>query len=150
MLSGRCHCVLIVRIRSYSGPHFPAFGINTERYSVSPRSRSECGKMRTRITSNTDTFYAVKPFGILDNEIKYSFFTTFMKTHCLHQSNISFSFFDLVISNSYLLLQVDETLSTIYYYEVSRISNIYHVTLFFAPIFILDTIIKCNCSSNTD
>ena len=23
-----------VRIRSYSGPHFPAFGLNTERYIV--------------------------------------------------------------------------------------------------------------------
>ena len=23
-----------VRIRSYSGPHFPAFGLNTERYGV--------------------------------------------------------------------------------------------------------------------
>ena len=48
-----------VRIRSYSGPHFPACGLNTERYSVSFRIRSECGKMRTRITLNTVTFYAV-------------------------------------------------------------------------------------------
>ena len=42
-----CHCVKSVRIRNYSGPHFPAFGLNTE---------SKCGKMRTRITPNTDTF----------------------------------------------------------------------------------------------
>ena len=28
------HCVKSVRIRIYSGPHFPAFGLNTERYSV--------------------------------------------------------------------------------------------------------------------
>ena len=28
------HCVKSVRIRSYSGPYFPAFGLNTERYSV--------------------------------------------------------------------------------------------------------------------
>ena len=28
------HCVKSVRILSYSGPHFPAFGLNTERYSV--------------------------------------------------------------------------------------------------------------------
>ena len=26
------HCVKSVRIRSYSGPDFPAFGLNTERY----------------------------------------------------------------------------------------------------------------------
>ena len=49
-----------VRIRSYSGPHFPAFELNTERYSVSLRIQSECGKMRPRITPNTDTFYAVR------------------------------------------------------------------------------------------
>ena len=41
------------------GPHFPAFGLNTERYGVSLRIQSECGKMRTRIIPNTDTFYAV-------------------------------------------------------------------------------------------
>ena len=40
-------------------PHFPAFGLNTERYSVSLRIQSECGKMRTRITLNTGTFYTV-------------------------------------------------------------------------------------------
>ena len=39
-----------VRIKSYSGPYFPAFGMNTERYS---------GKIQIRITPNTDTFYAV-------------------------------------------------------------------------------------------
>ena len=29
-----CHCLKSVRIRSYSGPHSPAFGLNTERYSI--------------------------------------------------------------------------------------------------------------------
>ena len=29
------HCVKSVRIRSYSGPYFPAYGQNTERYGVS-------------------------------------------------------------------------------------------------------------------
>ena len=53
------HCVESVRIRSYSGPHFPAFGMNTERNGVSLRIQSECGKMMTRITPNTDTFHAV-------------------------------------------------------------------------------------------
>ena len=28
------HCVKSVRIRNYSSPHFPAFGLNTERYGV--------------------------------------------------------------------------------------------------------------------
>ena len=53
------HGVKGVRIQSYSGPHFPLFGLNKERYGVSLRIQSECGKMRTRITPNTDTFYAV-------------------------------------------------------------------------------------------
>ena len=53
------HCVKSVRIRSHSGLYFPAFGLNTERYFVTLRIQSECGKIRTRITPNTDTFYAV-------------------------------------------------------------------------------------------
>ena len=28
-------CVKSVYVRSYSGPHFPTFGLNTERYGVS-------------------------------------------------------------------------------------------------------------------
>ena len=43
------HCVKSVRIRSYSGPIFPAFGLNTKRYRVteylsvfSPNAR-KCG-----------------------------------------------------------------------------------------------------------
>ena len=42
-----------------SGPYFPAFGLNTERYFVSLRIQTEGGKIRTTITPNTDTFYAV-------------------------------------------------------------------------------------------
>ena len=52
------HCVKSVRIRTYSGPHFPAFGLNTEIY-LSFRIQSQCVKMRTRITPNMDTFYEV-------------------------------------------------------------------------------------------
>ena len=48
-----------VRIWSYSGPYFPAFGLNTERYKVSLHIQFECGKMLSRITPNTDTFHAV-------------------------------------------------------------------------------------------
>ena len=54
------HCLEIVSIQSYSGPYFPAFGLNTEKYSISLRIQSECGKIRTRITPNTGTFYAVR------------------------------------------------------------------------------------------
>ena len=41
--SSERHHVKSVRIRSYSGPYFPVFGLNTERYSVSLRIQSECG-----------------------------------------------------------------------------------------------------------
>ena len=53
------HCVKSVRIRSYSGPYFLAFGLNKERDSVYFRIQFECGKLRTRVTPNTDTFCAV-------------------------------------------------------------------------------------------
>ena len=48
-----------VRIQSYFGLHFPAFGLNMERYGVSLHIQSKCGKIRTRITPNTDNFQAV-------------------------------------------------------------------------------------------
>ena len=61
------HCVKSVRIRSYSAPHFPAFGLNTEYLSVfSPNG----GKFWSRITPNTDTFYAVNT-SILDQILLY-------------------------------------------------------------------------------
>ena len=53
------HCVKSVHIRRYSGLNFPALGLNMERYGVPLFIQSECGKIWTRITSNTDTFYAV-------------------------------------------------------------------------------------------
>ena len=69
------HCVKNVRIRSYSGTYFPTFGLNMERYEVSLRIQSECGKIRNRITANTDTFYAVLP--ILVIIFKTDFFNQF-------------------------------------------------------------------------
>ena len=51
-------CKKSVRIRSFSGLFFPAFGLNTERYGVSLCIESECGKIRTRKTPNTDTYHA--------------------------------------------------------------------------------------------
>ena len=48
------YCVKSVRIWSFSGPYFPAFGLNKERYIP-----SECGKIRSRKTTNTHIFHAV-------------------------------------------------------------------------------------------
>ena len=47
------NCVKIVRIRSYSGPYFPALGLNGERYSLSLRIQSECGKTWTQLRIRT-------------------------------------------------------------------------------------------------
>ena len=41
------HWVKSVRIRSFSDPYFPAFGLNTERYGVSLCIQSKRGKIRT-------------------------------------------------------------------------------------------------------
>ena len=73
------HCVKSARIRSYSGSHFPTFGLNTERYSVSLRIQSEWGKMWTRITPNTDTFPAVgvsfwRPAKLLKQRLRHRYF----------------------------------------------------------------------------
>ena len=37
------HCVKSVRIRSYSGPYFPAFGLNTEYLSVFSQNAGKYG-----------------------------------------------------------------------------------------------------------
>ena len=70
------HCVKSVRIRSISSPYFPGFEQNTERYGVIPRIHSECEKIRTRKTPNTDTFHAVKTM------VK-SIFTILPKSFCI-------------------------------------------------------------------
>ena len=56
-------CVKKPRIRSFSVPYFSAFGLNTESYGVFLRIQLECGKIRTRKSSNTDTFHAVPTKG---------------------------------------------------------------------------------------
>ena len=54
MKNNENHCVKSVRIWSFSGGYFPAFGLNTAL-----RILSECGKIQTRKTPNTGTFHAV-------------------------------------------------------------------------------------------
>ena len=41
-------CVKIIQIRSFSGPHFPVFGLSSEAYYVNLRIQSKYGKIRTR------------------------------------------------------------------------------------------------------
>ena len=59
-------CVKSFHIKSFSGPFFPALGLNTESYSVNIRIRCKCGKIWTRKSPNTDTFYAVNYFTIIN------------------------------------------------------------------------------------
>ena len=58
------HCVKKVRIRSYSGLHFSRIFPHSDWISRDTEIQSECAKMwekmRTRITPNTGSFYAVK------------------------------------------------------------------------------------------
>ena len=56
-----CHtqCVKSIHIQSFSGPYFPAFGLNTEIYEINLRIQSEFRKMQTRKTPDMDSFYAV-------------------------------------------------------------------------------------------
>ena len=75
---GGGHCVKSVCIRSFSGTYFPASGLNTGRSSVSLRIQSECGKKRTRKTSNTDTFLALEISSLIStNGWKKTFITSF-------------------------------------------------------------------------
>ena len=76
------HCVKGVSIRSYSGPHFPAFILNTEKYGVSLRIHSKYVKIRTRTTPNMDTFHAwISPDLYFSTE---SLITYFLVTYSLH------------------------------------------------------------------
>ena len=49
-----------VRIQIYSGPHFFHIFSHSDWIRRDTRIQSECGKIQTRITPKTDTFYAVK------------------------------------------------------------------------------------------
>ena len=58
------HCVKSVHIGRFSGPHFPAIGLNTEIYSVNLCIQSEaekCGPEKLRIETlfTQCIFYAV-------------------------------------------------------------------------------------------
>ena len=61
------YCFRLVNIKNSNfedivSTYFLAFGLTTEGYSVSLYIQSKCGKMRTRITPNMDTFDVLKKF----------------------------------------------------------------------------------------
>ena len=60
-----CYWVFLICIFPHSDwiwkfTYFPAFGLNTEIYSVNLHIQSECGKIRTRKTPNTVPFHRGK------------------------------------------------------------------------------------------
>ena len=61
------HCVKSVQIRSFFWSVFPAFGLNAERYKVSLRIQSECGKIRTRKNPVSGHFSRSDSYSILKN-----------------------------------------------------------------------------------
>ena len=108
-------CVKSVRSRSYFGPYFPAFGLNTERYS-------HCGKIRTRITPNTDTFHAVILFQRFFFSVGYIFKTQcFLITHNL----LSFFICSWSWTTSKLFPSINSLLSDIWLEFFCPICNAY-------------------------
>ena len=93
------HCVKSIRIRSCSSPHFPAFGLNTEKYSASLHIRSESGKMRTKITPNADTFYTVFAGYVIWNlqEVLQNLFLTFKLSSVLACAKSNFTYISLYL-----------------------------------------------------
>ena len=77
MHTSNLHYVKSVRVRSFPGPYFPAFGQNTERHAVSLRINSKYGNIRTRKTPNTDTFHVV-----LSEKMKFSHDKNAMSSQC--------------------------------------------------------------------
>ena len=77
------HCVKAVSIRSFSGPYFPAFGLNRERYGKSLRIQSECRKIRTRKTPNLNTLHTVISFW---SSVNSAFFLYIDKVYLSHIS----------------------------------------------------------------
>ena len=53
------YCVNIVQIRSFSGLHFPVFGLNTEIYGVNLYIQFKYGKYGVEKTPYLGTFQAV-------------------------------------------------------------------------------------------
>ena len=67
------HCVKSVQIRSFFWSVFSRICTGSERYSISLRIQSECGKIRSRKIPYLDTFHAVKKHTHHFNSLKITF-----------------------------------------------------------------------------
>ena len=85
-----------IGIWSYSGLHCPAFWLNIERYSVSLGIQFECGKMRTRIIPNMDTFYAADAINLWMEFMEFSLEPSIKYVRkCFRKTNISNHLYNL-------------------------------------------------------
>ena len=82
------HCMKNVYILNFSSPHFPEFGLNTDKYSVSLRIQSECRKIWTKKTPNTEKFYAVNDIYIFFEQLFNPSITKLLFHFILMLSNI--------------------------------------------------------------
>ena len=122
ILSRILHCVGSIRIRSYSGPHFPAFELNTERYGVSLRIQSEYRKLRPEKLLIRTLF--TQCWDDLPRNFKYVFFTA-----CSNKLDLGSK-----IKTDYLILKMHlikklETIGVITYHQLvehfKKYSSIY-------------------------
>ena len=58
------HCVKSIRIQSLLGPYLPVFRLNTEIYSVDLLIQSECEKIQTGKTRNTEALFLRSALGV--------------------------------------------------------------------------------------
>ena len=92
----------IVRIRSYSGLHFSAFGLSTERYGVTIRIQPELtiriqpefGKILARITPNTTSFHAMN---VLKNFSSYPLTRNISLIYCNSHKDTSLKIHTLTL-----------------------------------------------------
>ena len=95
------HCVKSALIRSFSGPYFCAIGLKTERHV---HIQSECGKIWTRKTPNTNTFYAVFDFPCFKNcgisNAKYVTFSEDVIHYSIVNYNFVLQYFKVLVMNT--------------------------------------------------
>ena len=72
------HCLKSVCIRSFSDPCFPAFRLNTNRYSAFLLIQSGYGKTRTRKIPNTNTFHTAIVVSIWINHLMSGFHRSYI------------------------------------------------------------------------
>ena len=73
--SANIHCVKSVQIRIFSGPYFPAFGLNTERYGDTPYLSvfsPNAGKYGPEKTPYLDIFHAVQVGSKKNKKVAFS------------------------------------------------------------------------------